>query len=57
MSNVPFDRMSLEELMLTARRYEAAQRDLAAKTNEDFTYWHHFALAQLLSELVERLSE
>ena len=50
-----FSRLSNEKLAETIRGYEAAQHDLAAKTNEDRTYWHHFALAELLNECCERL--
>lgn len=55
--NEPFDRYSDIELANICLRYSAAQHDLAAKTNEDFTYWHHFTLAQMLSECSDRLAK
>lgn len=51
-----FSRLSNEKLAETIGGFEAAQHNLAAKTNEDRTYWHHFALAELLNECAERLS-
>lgn len=51
--NYVFSRMTSDELAQTLHQYAAVQHDLAAKTHEDRTYWHHFALALLLEEAAE----
>lgn len=32
-----------------------AQRDMAAKSKEDFEHWHHIAVADVIDELASRL--
>lgn len=51
-----FSRMPADKLAQTLHQYAAAQHDLAAKTDEDRIYWHHFALASLLEECAERIA-
>jgi hypothetical protein len=52
-----FYRQSNEDLIKTAYKFSAAQRDLASNCKEDSEFWHHVALADLLSALARRLAE
>lgn len=57
LDDTTFYHKSNEELIKIAHSYSAAQRDIASKCSENNEFWHHIALADLLTALARRLSE
>lgn len=53
----PFRDKTDAELIASAGEFAAAQENLAARTDEDRTHWHHRALAWLIQELAARLGK
>ena len=52
-----FSHKSNDQLLEDAEKFSKAQRDMAASTTEDSTYWHHIAVADLIHELGQRLKQ
>ena len=48
---------SREQLTADARKFAAAQDDLAARSKEDSEHWHHIALRDLLLEMSAALTD
>jgi hypothetical protein len=43
------------ELLQGAEKFAEAQVQMASRTNEDMTHWHHRSVAWLLTEMALRL--
>ena len=51
----PFRDKTDTELFSEAEGFAAAQENLASRTTEDRTHWHHRAIAWLIHELAARM--
>jgi hypothetical protein len=49
--------MNNKDIAVRCRKFAEAQRHMAANTKEDFTFWHHIAVAETLELAAKRIDE